>query len=220
MELKDVIHFYLGCECEYEGVLNGREMAEELKANKHDVFYIPKIQEQKGLKRGFLKLIEKYQNGRTIYRIGNKGLKAFYSTEGFKPLLRPLSDMTEEEFGVLFRLSIGTHQDHSLGDIKRMATNEVYIRQGYAQFIFGYERGYDNDVRVPQGYSFYIKRSLIKDELVVSEKGMETKESWYNNTELVIVQNQTEIFSQLLKWHFDLYNLIESSQAIATSKTK
>lgn len=97
MELKDVIHFYLGCECEYEGVLNGREMAEELKANKHDVFYIPKIQEHKGLKRGFLKLIEKYQNGRTIYRIGNKGLKAFYSTEGFKPLLRPLSNMTATE---------------------------------------------------------------------------------------------------------------------------
>lgn len=195
MELKDCLHFYLGCEVENAWFPEGHsERANGWKLT------------------GYVSTQGK------PYRLENE--EDYTWSDQIKIKLRPLSDMTEEEFGVLFRLSIGTHQDHSLGEIKRMGTNEVYIRQGYAQFIFGYERGYDNDVRVPQGYSFYIKRSLIKDELVVSEKGMETKESWYNNTELVIAQNQTEIFSQLLKWQFDLYNLIESSQAIATSKNK
>lgn len=107
MELKDYLHFYLGCEVEYEGVLNGPEIKEELKANKHDVFYIPKIQEIKGRKRGFLREIRCNQSGRyTVCKVGRRGLKSFWGIPDFKLVLRPLSSMTEEEASILKQMDI------------------------------------------------------------------------------------------------------------------
>lgn len=97
-KLSDYLPFYLGCEVEYEGVLNGKELKAELQANKHDVFYIPKIQEIKGMKRGFLREIRVSQDGSyTVCKVGRRGLKSFWGVPDFKLVLRPLSDMTEED---------------------------------------------------------------------------------------------------------------------------
>lgn len=96
--LEDYLHLYVGCEVQYEGIVNGNELGAELKANKHDVFYIPKIEEKRGLKTGVLKKIEYTVNGKfRMCRIGRKGLQSHYTCEKFKPILRPLSDMTEGE---------------------------------------------------------------------------------------------------------------------------
>jgi hypothetical protein len=97
MKLQDVLHFYLGCKVEYEGIINGKELKAEIEANKHDIFYIPKVEKVIGKKIGFLRRIDQLADGRRRYRIGRKGLQTHYSTDKFKPLLRPLSSMTEEE---------------------------------------------------------------------------------------------------------------------------
>lgn len=98
MELKDVLHFYIGCEVEYEGILNGKEMGEELKANKHDVFYVPKIEAVKGRKIGVLKSIDVDINGKyRRARVGRKGLQSHWGKPNFKLRLRKLSSMTEED---------------------------------------------------------------------------------------------------------------------------
>jgi hypothetical protein len=97
MKLEDVIHFYLGCEVEYEGILNGKELKAEQVANKHDIFYIPKVEKVIGKKRGFLKQIYHAIDGTQKYKIGRRGLQSHYNCNRFKPILRPLSSMTEQE---------------------------------------------------------------------------------------------------------------------------
>lgn len=97
MELKNVIHFYLGCEVQYEGIINGAELKAELVANKDDIFYLPNIAPVRGIKTGYLKKIDQTLKGHRRYKIGRKGLQTHYNTDNFKPILRPLSDMTEDE---------------------------------------------------------------------------------------------------------------------------
>lgn len=96
-ELKDCIHYYLGCEVEYEGIVNGKELKAEMEANKHDVFYLPKVEKVIGKKTGFIKRIDQLVDGTRRYRIGRRGLQTHYNTKKFKLILRRLSDMTEEE---------------------------------------------------------------------------------------------------------------------------
>src|SRR5690606_10156458 len=98
IDFKSVAHFYLGCEVEYEGILNGSELKAEKEANKDDFFYVPKVQEVKGVKRGILRSIEVRQDGSlSRIKVGRRGLKSFWFEPNVKPILRPLSDMTEEE---------------------------------------------------------------------------------------------------------------------------
>lgn len=97
IELKDVIHLYLGCEVEYEGITNGKELKAEMDANKHDVFYLPTIEKNLGVKHGYLKEIRIDAKGNKKYLIGRKGLQRHYNTDRFKPILRPLSDMREDD---------------------------------------------------------------------------------------------------------------------------
>jgi hypothetical protein len=102
-KLKDVIHFYLGCEVEYEGILNGSELKAEKEANKDDFFYVPKVQEVKGVKRGILRSIEVRQDGSlSRIKVGRRGLKSFWFEPNVKPILRPLSDLNEDDFYSFF----------------------------------------------------------------------------------------------------------------------
>lgn len=104
-ELKEYLPFYLGCEVQYEGIINGAALAKEKKDNKDDVFYIPKIEEVRGVKVGILKSIETNVTNTTIKcRIGRKGLQTHYGNGKFKLILRPLSNLTEEEKGHLLTL--------------------------------------------------------------------------------------------------------------------
>lgn len=99
-KIQDFLHLYLGCGVEYTGILNGPALKKEKDDNKDDIFYLPKIQEIVGLKYGFLREIRCSNDG-NIYcvRIGRKGLKSYWSNfDNFKLILRPLSDMTHDEW--------------------------------------------------------------------------------------------------------------------------
>lgn len=93
---------------QYYGIINGKELSEYNKKwneDNHDLsifdpdgtcFHPPK--EIKGIKEGYLKVVEAWDSGAT-YLIGRKhhGLKKCYGYEGdFKPILRPLSDFATD----------------------------------------------------------------------------------------------------------------------------
>ncbi len=91
-----------GLKVQYEGIVNTKELSmynRERKIaeynnllNEFDKERPTKI---KGLKIGYIKITEIYLN-HVKFRIGNKGLQTHYNTSGFKPILRPLSDLTTE----------------------------------------------------------------------------------------------------------------------------
>lgn len=140
----------------------------------------------------------------------------------FIPAIRPLSDMTEEEVIVLFNLGRGLYHDNKIDAVKRYATNEFYLRKGVAEYIFGYCDGFNNDVRVLSGYTFYIKQYYIKDDLCVTDLGFTSTPSHFNPIKeidgFISCYNQTEIFIHLLKQGFDLFGLIDAGLAIDKTK--
>lgn len=91
-----------GLRVQYEGIINGKEISNYNKEwNKahlnptdkdYQTYKLPA--EVRGTKTGYLKVIEVYKKF-VKYRIGDNGLQTHYGTERFKPLLRPLSQLTE-----------------------------------------------------------------------------------------------------------------------------
>jgi hypothetical protein len=138
--------------------------------------------------------------------------------ENWKPILRRLWRMTNEEFSYLYFLSEGVY-DYERQDVKRLATNEIYLRFGkHSEKIFGYFKLLDGDVRVNQGISFYVRTFIIQESLFVNEAGIDTSESHFNKEQAVIAGNQSELFFHLLSKHFDLFNLIDEGLAIDSIK--
>lgn len=92
-----------GLKCQYTGVINGSELSKHKKEfEKENEPWTPwehyePIDAVEGLKQGLLKEIHVFKNWWNC-KIGIKhlGLKSFYSGCGFKPILRPLSDLTKE----------------------------------------------------------------------------------------------------------------------------
>lgn len=152
----------------------------------------------------------------------NPGYKEFMPSEGIKPIFRPLSDISDGEAVELFNIGRGAHSDNKIDEVKRMATNEFYLRTGIAEYLFGFWSGHDNDVRVPIGYTFYIKRYYISEDLSVSNSGIESSPSHFtpikNEDKIVSCKNQTELFRYLLSKGFDLFGLIEAGLAIDKTK--
>jgi hypothetical protein len=138
--------------------------------------------------------------------------------QNIKLILRPLSDMTDEEWKKCFELSRGICDQHILDKMKKMSSMEVMFTLGKAQFMFGYHNCSGNDIRIGNGICFFLRRYLIKDDLVVSTEGLVTNESWFNDMTIEQVLNVNHIFAYLLSKHFDLFNLIESELAIDKTK--
>lgn len=159
IQLKDVIHFYLGCKVEYEGVINGKELKAEIEANKHDIFYIPKVEKVIGKKIGFLRRIYQLADGSRRYRIGRKGLQTHYSTAKFKPLLRPLSSMTEAEGRQLQDYMWGGFQDawEALPELLKMFQYpwDSEYRPAFPVYVKAINwlrlKGFDCDELIPAG---------------------------------------------------------------------
>lgn len=89
-----------GLKVQYEGIINGNELSKHYAKNKQkngsfDMSY-KSLEQIKGLKNGYIKKVEFWKNG-SVYFLGIKsmGLKPFHKIE-FKPILRPLSDLTKE----------------------------------------------------------------------------------------------------------------------------
>lgn len=97
-KLQHYLHLYIGCQVQYEGIVNGKELKAELQANKHDVFYTPQVKEEKGMKLGYLREVcYRQTGGYARCKVGRKSLKSYWGNPCIKLILRPLSDMTEED---------------------------------------------------------------------------------------------------------------------------
>lgn len=91
-----------GVRCQYEGILNGAELAEWEKEYRHrhpwdGKDYPDRPAEVIGTKTASLKEVKIYKS---YFKIGigtyPGHLKSFLNGAGFKPILRPLSDLTDE----------------------------------------------------------------------------------------------------------------------------
>jgi len=130
-DITNYLHLYLGCEVEYIGITNGKQLAEDKKANKDNIFYVSNIAEIKGIKRGILKHIEYDVKGNfRRCKIGRKGLQSHYGSERFKLLLRPLSDMTEKEKQIALHIGL-SESDTWIGGAKR---TDYLLKQGFDLF--------------------------------------------------------------------------------------
>jgi len=105
LELKHLAPYLpYGLKCQYEGIVNGGEISKKRKEYKkeNEPFvnwsYFRDIDEIKGLKIAPLKSIRVYKKyWVATCGIYNKGQKGFYSGIGIKPILRPLSDIQDDD---------------------------------------------------------------------------------------------------------------------------
>ena len=165
------------------------------------------------------KLIGVESDGAVITFSGRYGRRIWGAKE-VKPLLRQLSDITEEEWIKCFELAMGIFEQSIDYKLKKTASTEILITLGKMQFVFGCHGCYTNDVRIGSGVCFYLKTFLIKEDLSVGYKGIESSESGFNDMEKKEVQNINHIFQYLLSKGFDLFSLIETGQAIDKNTLK
>lgn len=117
LELKHLaVYLPYGLKCQYEGILNGREMSRQRKeyARENDPFpnweYFEPVAEIKGLKIAPLTTIRVFKKyWMATCGVSNHGQKVFYSGTGLTPILRPLSDLTKEE---LIEQGFSSHIDY------------------------------------------------------------------------------------------------------------
>lgn len=139
----------------------------------------------------------------------------FNESKDVKLCLSRLEDITEEDWIKCFGLSRGVVDQHYENKtIQRLSTTERMIVLGKCQFVFGYHNCSDNDVRLGNGISFYLKTYLIKEELSVSESGIQAGESLFNDPKTLPVLNVVHIIHYLLSKGYDLFGLIEAGLAI------
>jgi hypothetical protein len=134
LELKEIVGYLpYGLKCQYEGIINGREISKHRKEFEQDgnTFcnweYFEPIEEIKGLKVAPLKTIRKYKNyWVATCGIYNNGQKGFYNGFGMEPILFPISSLTE------FLREIYQEYNYSLLAIKEMpyATIVAYQLMG------------------------------------------------------------------------------------------
>jgi len=130
----------------------------------------------------------------------------------FKPILRPLSDLTKEiehngekfvPLVELFKISKGNYQQeikyHSV-----MSTHQIQIEMlGFRNYFFGlYES--DRDVRIENGLYF----DCYSTDLIMDNRFEEK------------ILCQYSLFEKLFEWHFDVFGLIEKGLAIDKNTIK
>ena len=100
--LKEIVGFLpFDLKCQYEGIINGDEISKDKKEfqKENDPYCnwreYEEIEPVYGLKIGILKQVH---NLRKYWKacIGIKSTKNFYNGNGFKPIVRPMSDLTNE----------------------------------------------------------------------------------------------------------------------------
>jgi len=197
IELNQIIGFLpYKLKCQYEGILNGKELSiEDKRLNGIDCFsaeYTCNILPIIGLKIAELKEIKIYKNYWTAH-IGTqrRGLKTFVCGHDFKPILRPLSDLTKPclENG---KTPIAELMDKSF-NTNWAKTEYIYTESGKNEWWVAFKDqnscfGYNSE---KQG--FYSINNSCKD---------------------LYVYNQLQLFEMLFEWHFDIYGLIVNGFAI------
>lgn len=126
--------------------------------------------------------------------------------QDFKPILRPLSDLTKEiehngekfvPLIKLFKLSRGSYEinikHYSIMSSEWIKIEMLGHRDYHLRII-----SIESDVRLDKGYSF----ECFSTDLRCDDKKIE------------FVQNHNLLFQKLYEWHFDVFGLIEQGLAI------
>jgi hypothetical protein len=153
------LHFYLGCQVEYEGILNGKELKAEKEANKDDIFYMPQVQEQKGKKIGYLREVCYTQNdGYSRCKVGRKSLKSFWGINpDIKLILRPLSSMTVAEMQECGNMEYDFSDDP---DLNKWEPKDFEIGLSPRQFAWLISKHFDLFDLIPEGLA--LDKSTLK----------------------------------------------------------
>lgn len=180
-ELKDYLHLYLGCEVKFQSPFFNLE--------------------RKFNSLGELIRIDK--SGECLIR-SNSNVTALYGWQNVKLILRPLSDMTEDEMiEVILHTAPEdmedkpTAEDHSL---------EMFYNDGGNMV--------DADVAIGCNYSCI----CYEGQIAIRKCG--SVHFFDDNGEPTNAINMPKVFLYLLSKHFDLFRLIESGLAIDKSTLK
>lgn len=167
-----------------------------------------------------LKMIFEGTGGRiiTLMGINNQGKYGvtitggegamFLNTCRFKPLLRPLSQLTQEiehngetfvPMVELYKIARGRYKDSVVKYWSVMSTTSIQVEQeGFNNFFFSLVNS-DCDVRLKDGLNFQLHSTNL----------------YYDNPKTIMVQCWNLLFQKLHEWHFDLYNLLDRGLAVA-----
>lgn len=122
----------------------------------------------------------------------------------FKPILRPLSDMTEEE--IIHLLWVNNDSEQLDADC-RISKEEII--QAIDEQVFDKEH---NRWRIMYSCRCFVGTFIIE--------GNGDMELYDEDDDLQGLENRSESFRYLLKQHFDLFNLIPEGLAIDKTKIK
>jgi len=124
-----------------------------------------------------------------------------------KPLLRPLSYLTEEiehngerfvPMVELYKIARGRYKDSIVKYWSIMSTTSIMIEQeGYSNFIFSIVNS-DSDIRLEYGLNFQLHSTDLFNE----------------NPKTVMVQCWNILFDKLHEWHFDTKGLLDRNLAL------
>ncbi len=204
-----------GLKCEYEGIINGKEISAQHKAFniENDPFpnweYYEPIEEVIGLKIAPLKSIRTYKKYfLATCGIHNRGLKNFYNGIGIKPILRPLSDLTKEiEYNGEKFVPI-EFLFNNLVDAADVIEFDYEFKEEIKP-VFQIDDGWNHCMSLKNDYGHILCFSFDSNSKsfmlgIESRPGVE----WCN------ISNQYEMFQKLFEWHFDIFGLIENKLAI------
>lgn len=143
-DIRDFLHLYLGCEVQ----MQTRRMSTDGLVDDTRI----------GVFQGYWDANR--LDARIQFRAGPDGhVQLFF----IKPLLRRLSDMTEEEWKKCFELSRGVVDQSYPNKMTQLSSSEIMFVLGKGQFVFGFHSCPENDVRIGDGICFYSKSYLIRN---------------------------------------------------------
>jgi hypothetical protein len=125
LQLKEIVGYLpYGLKCQYEGIINGKEISKHRKEFEQDGDpfcnweHFEPIEEIKGLKVAPLKTIRKYKNyWVATCGIYNNGQKGFYNGFGIKPILFPISLFKDINSNEMNELNVDLFNQMELCDL-------------------------------------------------------------------------------------------------------
>lgn len=201
LELKHLKNYLgTGLKCQYIGVINGKELsAEDKRLSGLDVFdpkYKCEVSPEYALKIGELKEIKVYKNYWTAHiGIHRRGLKTFCNGHDFKPILLPLSALTEPL------------EDGSIPIVELAKMAEMIEPISFDKM--------EDHVRLQRGV--VAKDRFNNQWLMFDFKhgfSMWHKPHGELNHRPTLCENQLQLFEYLFEHHFDIYGLIDAGLAI------
>lgn len=216
LELKHLKNYLgTGLKCQYTGVINGKELsAEDKRLSGLDVFdpkYKCEVSPEYGLKIGELKEIKVYKNYWTAHiGIQRRGLKTFCNGHDFKPIMLPLSAITEP-------LPDGSIPIVELAKIEagNFDGDKFIVGEIGKYRYFTNRAAFNNDAHI-----CIYKTGLGRTKQILNYNSGNGFNSYYcfrddmADVELRVLNNQLQLFEYLYANHFDVYGFIDAGLAI------